>query len=84
MELTPKAADELRKLARPVQRRVVRWLDLLADDPRRAGTKQLTGRPNLRRVHAGKDYVIVYTVRRTKLLILVVRIAHRRDVCRRL
>jgi len=69
---TPKAADEFRDLPRTAQRRVLRWLDLVAEDPHRPGTKQLVGRPELRRVHASKDYV------------LVVRVAHRKDVYRRL
>jgi mRNA interferase RelE/StbE len=84
VELTPRAARELADLPRHVQRRVVRLLELLADDPRRPGTRQLQGRPELRRAHAGRDYVVVYTVRRAKLLVLVIRVAHRRDVSRNL
>jgi len=38
--------------------------------------------PALRRVHAGKDYVIIYSIRQKKLLVLVVRAAHRKDVYR--
>jgi len=84
IEFAAKAADELRRLPTPVQRRVARWIDLLADDPRRLGTKQLEGRPELRRVHASKDYVIVYTIVQRRLLVLVVRVAHRKGVYRRL
>jgi mRNA interferase RelE/StbE len=84
IELTPKAADEFRDIPRPAQTRILRWLDLLSDDPRRPGTKQLVGRPELRRVHASKDYVIVYTIFDKRLLVLVVRVAHRKDVYRRL
>lgn len=82
IELTPKAADEFRALPRPAQARVLRWLDLLAEDPRRPGTKQLVGRPDLRRVHAGKDYVIVFSVEEKRLLVLVVRVAHRKEAYR--
>lgn len=83
-ELTPKARQELADLPRNIQKRIIRRLDLLADDPRRTGTKQLQGHPELRRVHAGKDYVIVYTIRRKKLIVLVVRISHRSKVYRKL
>ena len=31
-----------------VQKRVQRWIDLLAEDPRRAGTRQLEGHPGIR------------------------------------
>ncbi len=82
VEFTPNAHREMMGLPRHVQKRVIRWLELLSDDPRRAGTKQLAGRPELRRVHAGKDYVIVYAIREHDLLVLVVRVAHRRDAYR--
>ena len=79
---TARAEKELDKLPHHVQSRIARWLDLLAEDPRRAGTKKLEGHPDLRRVHASKDYVIVYTVRDNELLVLVVRVTHRKDAYR--
>ena len=79
---TPRASAELADLPRHVRRRIARWMDLLAEDPRRVGTKQLTGQPDLRRVHAGRDYVIVYTVRPDELLVLIVRVGHRGDIYR--
>jgi mRNA interferase RelE/StbE len=82
VEFTSKAADELRHLPKPVQNRVARWIALLADDPRRIGTKQLEGHPGLRRVHASKDYVIVYAVHEGRLLVLVVRLSHRKEAYR--
>ena len=82
VELTARASEEFRHLARPVQKRIVRWLEFLADDPRRPGTKQLEGHPGLRRVHASKDYVIVYGIVEGRLLVLVVRVAHRKQACR--
>ena len=45
---------------------------------RRAMTKQLEGYRGLRRAHAGKDDVIIYTVNDADHLILVVRVCHRR------
>ena len=78
----PRADKELAALPRPVQRRIARWIDLLAEDPRREGTKKLTGPRGLRRVHAGRDYVILYVVRNKTLLVLIVRVAHRKDVYR--
>jgi mRNA interferase RelE/StbE len=79
---TTRADKEMDTLPRHVQRRVARWLDLLADDPRREGTRKLEAHEGLRRVHAGKDYVIVYTVSDKEVLVLVVRVAHRGDVYR--
>jgi len=80
--LTPRAEKELEKLPHAVQKRIARWLDLLSADPRREGTRQLEGHRDLRRVHASKDYVIVYTIRQREVLVLVVRVAHRKDVYR--
>ena len=79
---TPQAQKEFDGLPRHVQRRLVRWFDLLAEDPRREGTKKLQGQGELRRVHASKDYVIVYLVRNKQVLVLIVRVGHRKDVYR--
>jgi mRNA interferase RelE/StbE len=81
---TPRAERELEGLPAHVQRRVARWLDLLAENPRREGTKKLTGQQDLWRVHAGKDYVVVYQARDQEVLVIVVRVSHRSDVYRRL
>ncbi len=77
---TARSASELEKLPRHIQKRIARWLMLLGDDPRREGTKKLEGHSRLRRVHAGKDYIIVYAVRDEEVLVLIVRVSHRKDV----
>ena len=82
LSFTPQARKGLLDLPRHVQKRVERWIDLLCDDPRREGTKKLEGDEDLRRVHTGKDYVIVYFVRDDQVLIVVVRVGHRKDVYR--
>ena len=81
---TPEAEAEFLALPAAIRRRVERWYALLAEDPRRPPTRQLSGRPELRRAHAGHDYVIVYTIRRAEVLVLIVRIGHRSEVYRRL
>ena len=84
VKLTAKAEDQLESLPRRVQKRVARWIGLLAEDPYRPPSCQLEGYPQLRRVHASKDYVIVYSIVAEEVLVLIVRIAHRREVYRRL
>ena len=79
---TTRAEKEFGKLPDHIRKRVARWFCLLADDPRREGTKKLEGPSELRRVHASKDYVIVYAVRDKEVLVLVVRVGHRREVYR--
>jgi mRNA interferase RelE/StbE len=79
---TNDARKDLDRLPAHVQRRILHWADLLAENPRRTGTRQLEGHPGLRRVHASKDYVILYTIEDARLTILIVSACHRRDVYR--
>ena len=79
---TDVARRSLRDMPRHVQKRVNRWIDLLAEDPRRTGTRQLVGHPSIRRAHASKDYVILYTIEQHRITIVVLLIENRRDVYR--
>ena len=79
---TDAAGRSLRELPNHIQKRVNQWIDLIAEEPRRTGTRQLVGHPNIRRAHASKDYVILYTIEQQRVTILVLRIENRRDVYR--
>jgi mRNA interferase RelE/StbE len=76
-----RAAKELRKLDRAVARRIATAVEALASDPRPAGVRRLTGATDLCRIRVG-DYRVVYAIRDAELLVLVVRVAHRRQVYR--
>jgi len=82
VKLSPKAQRQIEGLQEHVRKRVARWIGLLAEDPYRRPSCQLEGYPELRRVHASKDYVIVYSVLEDEVVVLVVRVAHRREVYR--
>jgi mRNA interferase RelE/StbE len=84
IKLSRQAERQLDDLPQQILKRVARWLDLLAEDPYRRPSCQLEGYPELRRVHASKDYVIVYSVLAEQVVVLIVRVAHRREVYRRL
>lgn len=84
VKFSSKAERQLEELPAHIQKRVARWVGLLAEDPYRQPSCQLAGYPELRRVHASKDYVIVYSVLEDEVVILIVRVAHRRAVYRRL
>jgi mRNA interferase RelE/StbE len=77
----PSAVRELGKLARDVQVRIMARIEALAKEPRPAGVKKLEGMKELYRVRAG-DYRVVYQIQDERLVVLVVRIAHRREVYR--
>ena len=81
VELSPQAARALRKLDRQVQRRIIGALILLKDTPRPPASKALVGHPGFLRVRVG-DYRIVYTVEDEKLVVLALKVGHRRDVYR--
>ncbi len=81
IELRPSAARSLAKLPRAAQRNIRAAVDALAEVPRPAGVVKLTGESDLYRIRAG-DFRVVYTIKDRVLLVLVVRIAHRREVYR--
>lgn len=81
VELTPAAERYLRGLDRPVLRRIDAKIRALAEDPRPNGVEKLTGDDGIFRVRVG-DYRILYTIEDAELVILVVRIRHRREVYR--
>ncbi|MGH8859730.1 MAG: type II toxin-antitoxin system RelE family toxin [Jatrophihabitantaceae bacterium] len=78
IELRPAAVRALRKLEPQGRRRIQGAIALLAQDPRPPGARALQGRPGLR-VRVG-DYRIIYTVEDDVLLVVVVRLGHRRDI----
>ena len=79
IRLSPAAARELRKFDPAVRRRIQAVLELLADDPRPPSAKRLVGGAGEWRVRTG-DYRIIYEIHDDRLLILVLRMAHRREV----
>lgn len=81
VEFSPRARRDFRKLASEIQLRLRSHIDALANDPRPAGSKKLKGGNDLWRVRAG-DYRIVYEVRDQILVVLILRVAHRREVYR--
>ncbi len=73
----------IRKQSRKIQIQIISALRKLQKDPRPRQAKKLSGLDELYRIRAG-DYRIVYMIREKRLLILVVRIAHRKDVYKNL
>ena len=79
VRLAPAAVRQLRKLDPPGRRRVQAAIDLLAEDPRPPGARQLVGGAGEWRVRTG-DFRIIYDIRNEELVVLVVEAGHRRDV----
>ncbi len=71
----------LRKLPKETQARIIRKVDQLAVDPFPPGTEKLSAAVDLWRIRIG-DYRVIYTFERKELLVLVLKIGHRREVYR--
>lgn len=80
--LAPAAARQLRKLDPPARRRMQAVFETLAVDPRPPAATRLVGGAGEWRVRSG-DYRAVYEIRDGKLLVLVLRRGHHRDVYER-
>jgi mRNA interferase RelE/StbE len=79
--LSRAAEKNLDRIPRDVRLRILNSLDELPANPRPPGSVKLKGEDELWRLRVG-DYRIVYTIRDKELIILVVRVAHRKDVYR--
>jgi len=77
----PSADKELRRLPADIRRRVGAKIDLLEHGPHPAGAKRLKGEDAVYRLRVG-DYRIVYEVQAHRIVILIIRIRHRREVYR--
>jgi len=68
-------------LETPIQKRIVRSIESLADDPRPGGVKKLAGADDLWRLRVG-DYRVIYEIRDRALVVLIIAVGHRGDVYR--
>ena len=76
--LAPPAARQLRKFDPQVRRRIQAALELLASDPRPPAATRLVGGAGEWRIRTG-DYRVIYEIKDDQLLVLVLRIGHRRE-----
>jgi mRNA interferase RelE/StbE len=84
IEFLPQAAKELRKLDRQVAARIITTLEeriAPLDDPRSLGSALVGEHAGFWRWRIG-DYRVVARIEDERVLILVVRVAHRREVYR--
>ncbi|MBD2359915.1 type II toxin-antitoxin system RelE/ParE family toxin [Anabaena minutissima FACHB-250] len=82
IEITSRAAKQLKKLPEDIKLKIEDKIHDLANDPRPDGVVKLEGDEDTYRVRVGK-YRILYEVKDDLLIVRVVKIGHRRDVYRR-
>ena len=81
VEVTPAAGRQIRKLERETQRRVLACLEGLGEEPRSKDSVKLQAAEDLYRVRVG-DYRIIYEISDRQLLVLVLKVGHRREIYR--
>jgi mRNA interferase RelE/StbE len=82
VNLSAKAVDWLDDcLDAKLRRRIGQAIDALAHTPRPPGCVMLAGEKNVWRVRVG-DYRILYEIHNDRLVVLVIRIANRREAYR--
>ena len=77
--LAPSAVRQLRKFDPDVRRRLQAAIELLAIDPRPPAATRLVGGSGEWRVRTG-NYRIVYEINDNELVVLVLRMGHRREI----
>ncbi len=75
------ALKSLRKIENRTQRRIEKKIDTLTSNPIPEDSKKLKGKRDLYRIRVG-DYRIVYTIENKKLIVLIIKIGHRKEIYR--
>lgn len=78
--IKPSAVKELEALPVKDRRRLATRLQRLSSDPRPRGSEKLSGH-DLYRIRQG-NYRVLYSVEDLALIVLVIKVGHRRDVYR--
>jgi mRNA interferase RelE/StbE len=79
--ILPAALKQLQALPKKDRQRIRDRIDSLAEDPRPPRVKALKGGEGYLRLRVG-DYRVVYAVHDDQLLVVVIRVAHRREAYR--
>jgi mRNA interferase RelE/StbE len=81
VEISRTAERQLKRLPKPDQARLVQTVLALADDPFPKGSRKLSGYDDVFRVRTG-NYRILYSVSKSKLIVVILKVGHRKDVYR--
>jgi len=73
-------AKDLRRIPSSDVRRILATIDTLAENPRREGAEKLSGSERYR-IRQGM-YRVLYEIRDDEVLVIVVKVGHRREVYR--
>ena len=83
IEIKRSAAKALKEIPKANRKRIVEKIDSLAESPPNPDTTKMKGDNPFHKVRVG-DYRIVYEIQEDVLVILVIKIGHRKDIYRNL
>ena len=83
IEVKKSAARALKKIPKADRKRIADKIDSLAENPPSPDTTKMKGNNPFHKVRVG-DYRIVYEIQEDVLLILIVKVGHRKDIYRNL
>ena len=83
IELKRSATKALKKIPKADRKRIAEKIDSLAEGPPNPEITKMKGNNPFHKVRVG-DYRIVYEIQEDVLLILIVKIGHRKDIYRNL
>ena len=78
LEFAPSVKKDLKKIHKSDVPRILQAIDQLQNDPKPLGSKKLVNE-ELYRIRLGV-YRIVYEIQETKLVVLIVKVGHRKSV----
>ncbi len=79
VEFLRTALKELSKLPKDIQQRIAQKIEELKTNPYLPGVKALTNGDGRLRLRVG-DYRIIYRIEEDKLVIVIIKVGHRRNV----
>ena len=83
IEVKRSAAKVLKKMAKLDKRRIVEKINSLAEELPNPETTKMKGDNPFHRIRVG-DYRVVYEIQNEVLVILIVKVGHRKDIYRNL
>ncbi|RKZ99814.1 MAG: type II toxin-antitoxin system RelE/ParE family toxin [Gammaproteobacteria bacterium] len=81
IEVSATAEKQLRKLSQKDKISVLKRIQELGREPRPDRSRKLRGQDNIYRVRVG-NYRVLYSIENKRLIIIILKVGHRRDVDR--
>ena len=78
LQLLPSVKKDIQKIPKDDLKKILARMESLRDDPRPPGSTKLSGLDHYR-VRQG-NYRIVYKIQDTRLVVIVIKVGHRRDI----